>query len=77
MQCQVCFGKMEFKRIPYDLWIGKKLFVIKNVPAEVCDQCGETIFTPKTTEKILAAVKFGKSAHEMIKVPVLTLKHAV
>ena len=77
MKCQVCSGKMKVKRINHDLWLGKKLFVIKNVPAEVCEQCGETVFTPQTTEKILSSIKFAKNPRQSMKVPILTLKHAV
>lgn len=77
MKCQVCSGKMKVKRINHDLWLGKKLFVIKDVPAEVCEQCGETVFTPQVTDRILSTVKFSKNQRQRMQVPVLTLKHAI
>lgn len=77
MKCQVCSSKMKLKHIDHDLWLGKKLFVIKGVPAEVCAQCGETVFTPQVTERILSTVKFAKNPRQIMKVPILTLKHAV
>lgn len=78
MKCQVCSGEMKLKNIQHDLWVGKKLFVIQDVPAEVCDLCGETVFNPKVTERILSAVKASKkSIQRHMDVPVLTLKHAV
>ena len=78
MKCQVCSGEMKLKHIQHDLWVGKKLFVIQDVPADVCDLCGETVFNPKITDRILTTVKFSKkSKRRLMEVPVLTLKHAV
>lgn len=31
---------------------GEKIFLFKNVPAEVCTQCGETYFGPEALEKM-------------------------
>jgi YgiT-type zinc finger domain-containing protein len=69
---------MKTRHIRYDLWVRKKLFVIDDVPAEVCVRCGETVFTPQVTENILSSIQSSKQhTRKVISVPILTLKHAV
>ena len=52
MRCRMCHSDMEEKSIAVDLRIGNKLFVVEKVPAKVCDQCGEKVFTPAVTKKL-------------------------
>ena len=77
MKCQVCSGKMEVKRINHDVWVNRKLFVVQDVPAEVCERCGETVFTPQVTERIFSTLKRSDSPKKTLKVPVLRLRPAV
>ncbi len=39
--CYFCRGKVQQQNITLDWRWGERLFVIRNVPAGVCDQCGE------------------------------------
>ena len=77
MKCQVCSGKMEVKKINHDVWVDRKLFVVKGVPAEVCERCGETVFTPQITDRILSTLKHAQNPQKTLKVPVLQLRPAV
>ena len=59
MKCPLCKGKMakgKKTNLPYE-FDGEKIIVVKNVPALVCDQCGEAfvkIDILRRVEKILA-----------------------
>jgi len=43
-RCYFCRGKVSEQRIKVDFRWGEELVVIENVPAEVCQQCGEKYF---------------------------------
>lgn len=44
--CYFCKGKVAPKRIQHIHRWGKQVFILENVPAEVCQQCGEIYFAP-------------------------------
>ncbi|MBI4528707.1 MAG: YgiT-type zinc finger protein, partial [Deltaproteobacteria bacterium] len=50
-----------------------KVFIFKNVPAEVCSQCGETYFGPEALEKMDRVVTGLPEPKEISPVPVYTL----
>jgi len=56
--CKICQGNIEKKRVTVEReWKGKKI-IIEDVPAMVCEQCGESYFDSETTmqmEKIKKA----------------------
>jgi len=51
-RCYFCKGKVESKAIWHVHQWGDKIFIFKNVPAEVCTQCGETYFGPEGLEQM-------------------------
>ena len=59
-----------------DLRIGDKFFVIEEVPAKVCDNFGEKVFTPDITRKLQNLVKRRRKASRIVKVPVFSLKQS-
>lgn len=71
MKCLICKGKMEEKLITYDVRTEDQLIVLKNVPALVCKQCGETLFTPETVDKIVAVAKGKVKSRTTLTVPVI------
>jgi len=69
--CYFCKGKTEIKSVDVDFsWEGK-LYVIKNVPIEVCAQCGERYYSAEISKKIDDLVQTEKAPVQTIKVPVL------
>ncbi|GGB46899.1 YgiT-type zinc finger domain-containing protein [Lentibacillus populi] len=56
--CRICQGSIEKKQITVEReWKGRKI-IIEDVPALVCEQCGESYFDSETTlrmEKIKKA----------------------
>ena len=47
-----CSGTYERRLVALTLRYGSGLIVLDNVPAEVCDTCGDELFSPETNEKI-------------------------
>lgn len=56
-KCYFCKGETKIKNIDVDFrWEGK-LFVVKNVPVEVCVQCGERYYSAEISKKLDDLVK--------------------
>ena len=56
-KCYFCKGKTKIKNLDVDFrWEGK-LFVVKNVPVEVCLQCGERYYSAIISKKLDNLVK--------------------
>jgi YgiT-type zinc finger domain-containing protein len=57
-ECYFCKGRVDQQKVRVDFRWGRKLKVIENVPAGVCQQCGEKYFqfaVYKTMEKLAAS----------------------
>lgn len=63
MSCIVCrFGTVEEnQRTTMTFDREGKLFIIKNVPASVCDSCGEAYFDQNTSHQVLAMARHSFS----------------
>ena len=73
-KCYFCKGKTKIKDIDVDFRWGDKLFVVKNVPVEVCSQCGERYYSAKVSKKLDNLVKKQELSkirpQQVIEVPV-------
>mgnify|MGYP001570109489 FL=1 len=56
-KCYFCKGKTKIKNINVDFRWGDKLYVVKNVPVEVCSQCGERYYSAEVSKKLDNLVK--------------------
>ena len=72
--CYFCKGKTEIRNVNVDFRWKDKFFVVKNVPVEVCTQCGEKYYSAKISKKLDELVKKQSEArispHNTIQVPV-------
>jgi YgiT-type zinc finger domain-containing protein len=69
--CGECGGKLITQAVNYDAWIDNNLMVIKNVPADVCIQCGEKYLSPEVCEKLdELTTKQQFEPEEVISVPI-------
>lgn len=50
--CAYCQGELVEKTVTYTTENDGRVIVVENVPALVCDQCGETLFRPEIVEKL-------------------------
>ena len=76
-KCHFCGGEVSEKKITVDYRWGEKLVtVIKNVPAGVCEVCGEQYFKASIVKAMERVARSKKRPKEMLKVPVHELKVA-
>lgn len=52
MNCFMCKGALEEKKVNYVVDLENTIIIIKGVPAKVCTQCGEQYFDNETAENI-------------------------
>ena len=52
MICEFCGGKTSKKRVRKQHWLHGRLYLVENVEAEVCKECGERYFHAKTLDAI-------------------------
>jgi len=62
MICEFCGGTTAKKTVKKQHWLKAKLYIVENVEAEVCTQCGERYFHAKTLDAI---DKLLESDHEV------------
>ena len=60
MECFMCKGELEKKKVNYVVDLEKTIIIIKDLPAKVCNNCGEKFYddeTAKNIEKIVNQLK--------------------
>ena len=71
--CSVCGGNLRHTATNYTQEYEGRIIVVENVPAWVCDQCGETYFDPDVVEQIQALIWSGAQPARYIETPVYDL----
>ncbi len=51
-KCDICGGELKPGFTTLELWRGETLVVIKDVPADVCVQCGEAYISAEVSERL-------------------------
>jgi len=59
-KCSVCKGNLIYKKITYTQELEGKVYVVNDVPALVCSQCGEQYLSPETVDKIQKVIEKGE-----------------
>jgi YgiT-type zinc finger domain-containing protein len=49
--CDLCGGELKHEKADLELHIRKDLIICKDLPADVCLQCGEKYFSAEVSEK--------------------------
>lgn len=74
-KCYLCGGRLKKQKVDIARYWGKELVALNDVPAFICQKCGERYFEAKVSskidEKIQQAVR-GKTSIPRIDVPVLS-----
>jgi YgiT-type zinc finger domain-containing protein len=76
MKCLVCHHDMLERSVTLDLRVGEELVVIEDVPATVCENCGEQVFSPEVVRKVQTVAKERKGTTRTLVVPVFSLEAA-
>ncbi len=69
--CPQCGGECEAQRITMPLKRSPYGFVLlRNVPAEVCQRCGEAQFSLPMTNQVMNALHSGRTPDEIALIPI-------
>lgn len=70
--CYFCArGVLEEKQVTVDFRWGKQLTIIENVPAKVCNECGERYYSALVVRQMEQIAKEGRKEKEL-QVPVVS-----
>lgn len=73
MKCEFCEGETKPKRVKRQHWLQGKLYIVENVAAEVCSECGERYFHATTLDEIDRYLLAEHSVKERLDVEVVSL----
>lgn len=62
MNCSICKGNSEDKNTTFMVDLGNCIVIIKNVPSQVCDQCGEISYSHEVSKQIERIVDTMRTA---------------
>lgn len=71
MNCEFCNGQTVKKRVRKQHWLKGRLYIVENVEAEVCQECGERYFHATTLDHIDRMISGAHEVKEMLSVEVL------
>lgn len=73
-KCHFCEGKLKKQNVDIIRYWGKELVALHDVPALVCQQCGERYFDVKVSIRIDKRIKDAlrsKASVEKIAIPIM------
>ncbi len=73
MTCEFCGKQTVKKEVKKQHWLHGKLYIIENVEAEVCSECGERYFHAETLDKIDRLLVTEHEVKDRIDVEVVSL----
>jgi YgiT-type zinc finger domain-containing protein len=75
--CSFCGGRVSERRVQKICWWGDKLIaIVDNVPAGVCEQCGERYYQAKILKGIEAFLK-KKKFETQLNIPLADFSKAI
>lgn len=77
MLCEFCGGETSEKNVKRQHWLDKRLYIVENVRAEVCAECGERYFHAKTLDAIDSFLSQKHPVKACIDVEIVNLNHAM
>lgn len=72
MKCELCGSDTHHKSVKNQHWFKSRLYIVENVAAEVCSECGERYFHATTLDKIDQMISAKHPVKEILSVEVLT-----
>jgi len=68
--CSICESELRAEKITYTQTIGLDVYIIRDVPALVCPQCGEQYLAPEVVDAIQELIEQRRTPQEIMEVPV-------
>ena len=73
MICEFCGGKTRKKKVKLQHWLRGQLYIVENVGAEVCSECGERYFHATMLDEIDRYLAGDHKVKEQLHVEVVSL----
>ena len=73
MICEFCGGSTISKKVIKQHWLRGKLYIVENVGAEVCSECGERYFHAEVLDGIDHLLESKHAVKEQINVEVVSI----
>ena len=77
MKCEFCSGETKLKRVKRQHWLHRQLFIVENVEAQVCTECGERYFHAKTLDAVDDFLSNQHAIKETLNVEVVQFTQAM
>lgn len=74
MICEFCGGDTAKRTVKKQHWLKGKLYLIENVEAVVCNQCGERYFHAKTLDAIDRLLESDHEVKDRLNVEVVLMR---
>ena len=75
--CSFCGGEVKSDTVELDYRYKGELYIFQDVPAGVCQQCGEKYLTAKVSKEIERRIQIKDTWEKTILVPVNTLSEGM
>ena len=75
--CEMCNTPMQEKLIKQDFWIRGKLIVVEDVPAGVCQQCGEKVVKAEVGQRIAKLIENSERIAKAPRISVPAIKFEI
>jgi len=72
MICEFCGGETIKKKVRKQHWLRGRLYLVENVEAKVCNECGERYFHAKTLDAIDRLLKRKHEVKQSLQVEVVS-----
>jgi YgiT-type zinc finger domain-containing protein len=72
MKCEFCGGDTAPRKVRKHHWHQRRLYIIENVEAEVCRECGERYYHARVLDDIDALIQREHEVKQVLSVGVLT-----
>ena len=73
MNCEFCGGKTTRRKVKKLHWLKGRLYVVENVEAEVCTECGERYYHASTLDEIDRLLASDHPVKERLEVELVSL----
>lgn len=73
MICEFCHAETRKKKVKKQHWLHGELYIIENVEAEVCTECGERYFHATTLDELDRYLVAEHDVKERIQVEIVSL----
>jgi YgiT-type zinc finger domain-containing protein len=74
MKCDYCHGNTVSRRVTKHHWLRGRLYVVENVAAEVCKDCGERYYHAKVLDAIDRFLERAHPVKQSLQVEVVSLE---